>query len=270
MAGQKTKARVKRREVESGDGWTVITHGLSNLKVRGDEKENGKGNAKGGKKSVAGQVPNSTVKDLTAEKLLAEFEILQERWKGCPVARQMQELFKKREKVVKTAVCIGIGSFARDWEQRWRSLWQLVAFVHVVRLLSDDNGITTYAQDPAFTTLDMDFLKLLDITTVQTGIEKHISTESFVFSPFVDWFLLLPMFLKEKDPAVYVGNEILDDYTTYAQTAEKQAKLDECNNIGATFLLGREKQKLVDFEGHAHALNGMVVYLKEDEDGEGD
>jgi hypothetical protein len=270
MAGQKTKARVKRREVESGDGWTVITHGLAGLKVGENKRENRKGNAKGGKKSVAGQVPNSTVKDLTAEKLLAEFELLQERWVGCPVARQMQDLFGKRKKFVKHAVCIGIGSFARDWEQRWRSLWQLVLFVHVIRLLGNDNDITTYAQDPAFTTLDMDFLKLFDITTVQTGIEKHISTESFVFSPFVDWFILLPTFLKEKDPAVYVGNEILDDYTTYAQTAEKQAKLDECNKIGATFLLGREKQKLADFEGHAHALNGMVVYLKEDKDGEGD
>jgi len=261
MAGQKTKPRVKRREVEGGDGWTVITHGLSNLKVSENKKE--KGNAKGGSKKVAGQMPNRTVQDLTAEKLLAEFEVLWGRWGDVAVARQMRELLGKRKRKLDKAVCIGIGSFARDWEQRWRSLWQLVLFVEGVRLLGKKKDVERFAQDPAFTTLDIEFLKLLDITTVQTGIEEHISTESFVFSPFVDWFILLPTFLKEKDPEVYVGNEILDDYTIYAQTAEKQAKLDECNHIGARFLTGREKQKLADFEGHAHAFNGMVVYLQE-------
>lgn len=268
MAGQKAKPRVKRREVESEDGWTVITHGLSNLKVGENKKE--KGNAKGGKRNVAGQLPRGTVKDLTAEKLVAEFEMLQERWKKNSVARQVQDLFGKRENVVTNAVCIGIGSFARDWEQRWRSLWQLVLFVDGVRLLSKNKVMKSFVQDPAFTTLDIEFLKLLHIKTLQMGIETHISTESFVFSPFVDWFILLPTFLQGKDPAVYMGNEILDDYTTYAQTAEKKAKLGECNNIGATFLTGREKQKLADFEGHAHALNGMVVYLQEKDEEEED
>jgi hypothetical protein len=250
--GGKGRGRVKRQEIESEDGWTVITHGLSKLNVNANDK-------KKSEKKVAGQLPTQIVKGLTAEKLLLEFKGLQERWEDTAVARQIKELVGKKEMVVREAVCIGIGSFARDWEQRWRSMWQLVLFVDATKHFNTENK---YAQDPAFTPLDIEFLKLLGITATETGIEQHITTESFVFSPFVDWFILLPMFLKGKDPRFYMGNEILDDYNVYAQTAEKKEKLEECNELGKRFLEGRDKVKLKDFDLHAHAFNGMVIYFK--------
>lgn len=255
--------RVKRQEVETDDGWTVITHGVSKMGLDNNSNNSGSGSKKKSKSGlqVSGQMPSSTVQGLTAEKMQLEFEKLREKWEDSDVAKQVAELLREKEMkgVVKEAVCIGIGSLSRDWDHRWRSMWQLVLFHYVIQELDVK---TAYAQDPAFTDLDINFLARLNITTLDSGMEEHITTESFVYSPFVDWFILLPMFLKEKDPMLYVGNEILDDYSTYAQTEEKRAKLEECNALGKTFLENREMRKLKEFEGHAHALNGMVVYTK--------
>jgi hypothetical protein len=120
-----------------------------------------------------------------------------------------------------------------------------------------------YAQDPALTQLDTDFLSLLGVATTST-IETHISRTAFVFSPFVDWFLLLPTFLAGADPALYVGNEILDDYSVYAHGKEKKEKLEECNVLGKAFLEAREGTKLASLETHAHALEGMIVYWRKE------
>ena len=129
--------------------------------------------------------------------------------------------------------------------------------------------VKLYAQEPAFTPIDHEFLALLSIHVCTDDIAAHISPRSFVFSPFVDWYLLLPMFLKGKDPVLYVGNEILDDYTAFAQSDEKRAKLEECNGLGREWVGKRDVAKVGEFEMHPHALNGMVVYwvVEREEDG---
>jgi hypothetical protein len=246
----KGKARVKRQEIQSEDGWTVITHGMSKINL--DSKKD---------KKVAGALPSKTINGMTAEKLLSEFEKLQEKWKESAVARQIEELLSSKSWDIHEAACIGIGSFSRDWEHRWRSMWQLVLFMEIIQLLKgSDKNVKIYAQDPAFTTLDIEFLELLNITKMASGIESNITPRCFVFSPFVDWYILLPTFLKDKDPELYVGNEILNDYAPYVQTEDKREKVRECNDLGKALLEGKESVKLKDFEEHAHAFSGMVIY----------
>ncbi|CAN9113962.1 unnamed protein product [Alternaria alternata] len=261
---KKGRGRVKRKEVQSDDGWTVITHGLASVSL----------NDKGKKEIDAGSLPTRTVEGLTAEKLLEDFRTLQDRWEDTLLAKQVKEILEKSGGDsgwgVEEAACIGIGSFSRDWEHRWRSLWQLVLFVAVVERLKDDNKDTKlgcFAQDPAFTPLDVEFLSLLSITVLESDLQSRITSQSFVYSPFVDWFLLLPVFLKSKDPVLYVGNEILDDYSVYAQTKEKKERLEECNEVGKKWTEGREKVALREFEKHGNALNGMVVYWKNADQG---
>ncbi|KAL1799176.1 hypothetical protein ACET3X_003213 [Alternaria dauci] len=217
----------------------------------------------------AGSLPTRTVEGLTAEKLLEDFRTLQDRWEDTLLAKQVQEILEKRGGGsgwgVEEAVCIGIGSFSRDWAHRWRSLWQLVLFVDVVERLKADNKDTElrcFAQDPAFTPLDVEFLSQLSITVLESDLQSYITSQSFVYSPFVDWFLLLPTFLKSKDPVLYVGNEILDDYSVYAQTKEKKERLEECNEVGKKWVEGREKVALREFEKHGNALNGMIASWK--------
>ena len=123
------RGRVKRQQVDTEDGWTVITHGLSNLSVGGHGKKKGKGEGKAGH---AGSMPEA-VQGLTAEKLLLDFENRTEKWKTTACAQHLGSLLGKREWGVESAVCIGIGSFSRDWEHRHRAMWQLVLFMAVVK-----------------------------------------------------------------------------------------------------------------------------------------
>lgn len=137
------------------------------------------------------------------------------------------------------------------------------------KVVQHDPSTTTlaiYAQEPAFTPLDISFLSRLGITTLASSIESHIKPNSFVFAPFVDWNLLLPVFLKGRDPELYIGNEILGSYGTYANTKEKRDVLEECNGLGRKFAEGRERRKVPAFEEHGNALEGLMIYWKEDED----
>lgn len=113
------RGRVKRKAVQSSDGWTVITHGLSGLSLDKGKVEN------------TGSMPD-VVKGLTAETLTSDLKARQGRWNDTECVRQVRDLLAKRTWDVKQAVCIGIGSFSRDWEHRHRSMWQLVLFVDVV------------------------------------------------------------------------------------------------------------------------------------------
>jgi hypothetical protein len=131
---------------------------------------------------------------------------------------------------------------------------------------SDASAITLYAQEPAFTALDIAFLATMSITVLPDSVETHITSSSFVFAPFVDWHILLPLFLKDRDPQLYVGNEVLDNYRAFANTLEKKEVLAECNRLGKTFALGRERRRVPDFELHGNALNGLMVYWKEEEE----
>ena len=120
---------MKRQQVEADDGWTVITHGLSNLSVGGKK---GKGRNQKHNAAQAGSMPTTIVSDLTAEKLLQDFNNRTERWKDTACLHHLDSVLAKREWNVNEAVCIGIGSFSRDWEHRHRAMWQLVLFMYAV------------------------------------------------------------------------------------------------------------------------------------------
>lgn len=119
---------MKRQQVNTEDGWTVITHGLSNLSV-GHGKKKGKG-SRGS--AQAGSMPTDLVQGLTSEKLLQDFKNRTEKWKTTVCAEHLESILAKRKWSVNNAVCIGIGSFSRDWEHRHRAMWQLVLFISVV------------------------------------------------------------------------------------------------------------------------------------------
>ena len=77
-------------------------------------------------------MPSDIVEGLTAEKLLQDFNNRTEKWEATACAQHLETVLVKREWTVMEAVCIGIGSFSRDWEHRHRAMWQLVLFMSVV------------------------------------------------------------------------------------------------------------------------------------------
>jgi hypothetical protein len=137
------RGRVKRQQIDTEDGWTVITHGLSNLSV-----DNGKKKGKGSRNNAqAGSMPTAIVQGLTAEKLLQDFQNRTRKWETTACAKHLVDVLAKAEKNVTDAVCIGIGSFSRDWEHRHRAMWQLVLFMGVISYRELCSYPTDTAQD---------------------------------------------------------------------------------------------------------------------------
>ncbi|KAF1957962.1 hypothetical protein CC80DRAFT_410048 [Byssothecium circinans] len=247
-------ARSKRKQVQAGDGWTVVA-GSGSAKESGETQH------------LRHARPTEVVNGLTVDKLAEEFRGMDTRWRATSCAQTLEKMLGLRDWNVKEAACIGIGSLSLDWAHRYRSLWQLVLFMAVVKTLQGDSpDIILYAQEPAFTTLDISFLATLSITVLSTSIETHISPSAFVYAPFVDWYILLPLFLKGRDPQLYIGNDVLDNYRTFANTQEKKLVLPECNLLGKKFADARERRRVPDFDLHSNALNGLMIYWKEEED----
>jgi hypothetical protein len=246
--------RAKRKQVQNEDGWTVVAGTGSRT-----ESSHHEASAKKAKDAR----PTRIVPGLSVEKLVTEFKDMEKRWRQSSCARNLEKMIRLRDWRVDKAVCIGIGSFSLDWEHRYRSLWQVVLFMDVVKLLQQDNpSLTLHAQEPAFTSVDVEFLATSSINSVEANIETHITRTSFVFAPFVDWYILLPVFLKH--------NEVLSDYAVYANSEEKRKVLGESNGVGAAFAKGRERRRVPGFEEHAQALEGLMVYWKEEEEDDAD
>lgn len=139
------RGRVKRQQVEAGDGWTVITHGLSNLSVSGKK---GKGRNQKHNAAQAASMPITIASGLTAEKLLQDFNNRTERWKDTTCAHHLDSVLAKVEWNVNEAACIGIGSFSRDWEHRHRAMWQLVLFMYTVSHCKQPRELFCIRLDP--------------------------------------------------------------------------------------------------------------------------
>ncbi|KAF2439101.1 hypothetical protein P171DRAFT_131722 [Karstenula rhodostoma CBS 690.94] len=245
--------REKRKQVQSSDGWTVVSGGRANDSAQTSQLQTAR--------------PTRTVNGLTEEKLLDELHTMERKWVKTSCAKNLARMLGLRDWTVREAVCIGIGSFSIDWDHRYRSLWQLVLFRAVVKIVQQEGvPLVLYAQEPAFTPLDVSFLARLDIKATSSEIESHITSRSFVYAPFVDWYILLPIFLKDQDPQLYIGNEILGSYGTYANTEDKKYVLEECNGLGKKFAKGRERRRVPEFEEHGNALEGLMIYWREEED----
>ncbi|KAF2015580.1 hypothetical protein BU24DRAFT_421871 [Aaosphaeria arxii CBS 175.79] len=256
--------RVKRKQVQADDGWTVITH-TSTSKSSSRRSAGKNRNAH----KVQHARPTQIVEGLTVQKLQEELDRFTKRWDESAYAENLKNILSKRVWNIDNAVCIGIGSLSIDWENRYRSMWQLVFFMSVLKIVLKDRNnedIKLYAQEPAFTSLDTEFLASLPhpIVAVTQSIEDYISGKSLVFAPFVDWTLLLPVFLKDKDPELYVGNEVLDDYKIYAGNPENEAARETCEKIGSAFLVDREMSRVngSGSDAFTDSVQGLVVYWR--------
>lgn len=125
---------------------------------------------------------------------------------------------------IRNAVCIGLGSLSVDnIAAGVRSMWQLVCFLDIVGMLSESAAageeVKMYAEDPVFNTLDEEVFEELGITVVkglrstdgsrQEGAAQFIEPDSLIFAPFMPSFIMLEDFLAGKDPAIYIGNDVL-------------------------------------------------------------
>jgi hypothetical protein len=113
--------RAKQKHVQNSDGWTMVTR-LSKQKRGGNREQS------------CMERPTAVVEGLTVEKLHTEFKDMEERWGKTTCAESVKQMLQERNFDIREATCIGIGSFSIDWHHRFRSLWQLVFFMAVVKI----------------------------------------------------------------------------------------------------------------------------------------
>lgn len=80
-------------------------------------------------------IPTGIVDGMTVDRLLADFQTMEKRWADSDYAQKIENMLANSGgRTITDAVCIGIGSFSIDWDHRYRSLWQLVLFLAVVKI----------------------------------------------------------------------------------------------------------------------------------------
>ncbi|KAH8907650.1 hypothetical protein BR93DRAFT_967537 [Coniochaeta sp. PMI_546] len=165
----------------------------------------------------AGSLPETSVLDVAS--ITADHEKLCSRWKNSPSYSELRAIITDnaaRHATIKTAICLGTGSFdVRDHSSRHgRSSHdahvQLEAFRVVVGILEEQTGntIKCYAQEPSFGPSDREYCMTLGIDVVDTPTAfQHVSPDAFVFGihlPHYAWGYALSDHL----PGLYIGTDL--------------------------------------------------------------
>ncbi|TKA67875.1 hypothetical protein B0A49_07251 [Cryomyces minteri] len=261
----KKSSWAKRIETITSDGWTVVAHiNPSASVINHSERETSTG--------VRYILPG-----LTLERLQSDYDRARVQWQDGECHTRLTEILSRTTWDVEHAVCLGVGSFSVDTQNRWRSLWQLVAFTSIVSAVSKGStAIKIWAQDPCFTSLDTEFLESLGITVVQhPQAKQHITEKTFLYAPFVDWSITLDFALDETDPSLYIGTDIeqimdtlerisktyeYDRYTSEEKTVDTERYIA----IAERFCKGRDTCAFPKYEGQAYWQDGLKIYWKEE------
>lgn len=209
----------KRTTVPLADGWTLIST------TKTARRTNNKNMRGGGLLSPAGLAATHTptgpariMPGTDKTKLMARLRAFRERWGECQCREGVRAVLggsSTTTTTIRQAVCIGLGSLSADNVAAGvRSMWQLVCFLDVVEALGGEM-MQVYAEDPVFNALDEEVLGEVGVRVVrgrrasgQEGAARFIARDSFVFAPFMPSFMVLEEFLADRDPAVYVGNDV--------------------------------------------------------------
>lgn len=222
--------RKKKGKMPSGGGGGGGYSGLSGAGLRAAHEPAG---------------PARVMPGMGKEKLLERLGKFRERWAECgcrvgirevlgragvgegggEVVKSVEGAVEEEEQrggelTIRGAVCIGLGSLSVDNVAAGvRSMWQLVCFLDIVEMLAGGaEAVALYAEDPVFNALDEEILQELGVTVVQgrrltdgsrqEGAAQYIERDSLVFAPFMPSFMVLEDFLADKDPAIYIGNDV--------------------------------------------------------------
>jgi hypothetical protein len=71
-----------------------------------------------------------------------------------------------------------------------------------------EKHIRLYAQDPHFGKLEKEILTSFGFQIVEAPeVRHHITSNTFLFAPFVEWPMLIPQIIGARDPFLYIGSD---------------------------------------------------------------
>ncbi|KAF2138964.1 uncharacterized protein K452DRAFT_78736 [Aplosporella prunicola CBS 121167] len=236
----------------------------------------------------------------TKARVLHRVNTCRTRWAESACAAEVRKLVaragqaRKRGSRLRRAVCLGLGSLSGENAALCaRSVWQLVAFLELVKLVTgrdeasgeDVEGekvdVQVYAEDPVFNALDEEVLRDVGVVVLRAAegevaaSAQHIAPDCMVFAPFMPWFVMLPHFLRDRHPALYIGSDVADMLEAAQRRADGHdaTPLDHVSVLAARASLAqnRDTAPFPLFDLLDGALNPMVVsWVKREDDDDDD
>lgn len=125
-----------------------------------------------------------------------------------------------------------------------------------------------YAQEPAFTELDKEFLASLQIQMLDVSLgdgnaglgpaKDVLGSETFLFEPFIDMNAVMLSEMLQAGVGLYVGSSI--------RGILQRRSGSEVVRLAKEFHDGHEMLKFPSFEDDPNVLDGIAIYWKEEKD----
>lgn len=242
-------------------------------------------------------------KDLDVAEIRKDYNRKLKTWRSSTCRSTLLQILKTLQPDagwhVHNAVCLAMGSLSRDnLECRRRSMWQMVVFADIIDLLANDEevqSIEAVLQDPAFTgldqeflrTIEMDILPLLPDTSVKPGLgpaSAYCGPSTFVLELFMDMETPSIKELVKADVEIYIGSSMQtrierakarnargSKATPRPSAIDSAAKarlddIDEQDRLALEFDKRYRMYRFPTFAEDPNAFEGLCVFAKEREE----
>ena len=239
-------------EQQLDDGWTRVSRGKAKEPVY-----------------IHGLNPQS--RDMTVEKIRADFESKKKRWLNSSCNLQVRQILDRVRPdegwQIGNAVCLATGSFSRDnWQNRQRSLMQFVAFTAVVQHLqkAQTPKILCYAQEPEYTPVDKEFLASMGLITLpcHKGLDDlglgaaatYLNASTFVFEPYMDLSVDSMRELFGSGVRLYIGSSL----QRWADDSPKADSNDKAETPGSDDSSGEESRAIMRIRTELRQLEQSI------------
>ncbi|KZZ88794.1 hypothetical protein AAL_07995 [Moelleriella libera RCEF 2490] len=206
---QQQKQQLPQREQE----WTVV------------RSKKGRGPRLPTRRAVAAAAAAATAATATARTgplrsvadITDEYTRLKANFASKPIYSSIRDLAASAQsqsqctRIVKKAVCLGIGSFDPPdgaWEAKRRAFVQLLAFETLAQSLETDGGrkIDCIFQEPLFTDADVSFLQGRGYAVLKDGACEQVDRDTLLFGIHL-YKPLYAQAIANELPAVFVGTD---------------------------------------------------------------
>lgn len=159
----------------------------------------------------------------------------------------------------------------------------MVVFLDIAKTLEAKE---LYAQEPAYTELDKEFLKALAVNTLDAFAASEgkggkraalgpandaLGQDAFLFEPFMDMNPSMVLEILEKDVGLYIGSSMRGlvekgtraSATAYSRQTLQSKHVVEAGQTAKTFCEARGYYCFPKFEVDPNIFDGMGIYWKE-------
>ena len=225
-----------------------------------------------GRKSIVERCgPTHIFEGYTLDKTNERYKILAHNWETSSCRKELVDwldgnLLKSDLLNVDQCICTGIGSFTGSHDPNYpadckRPMYQLAAFQTILEMLKRRfDSQEVYFQDPAFNTLDKEFLQSRGYRIV-TSPEAYdrMTASTFLYAPCNEWFVVFKA-IEVAHPALFIGNDV-PEFAEYIfpYIEERQARKQD---IMEKFMRDRASKAMPEFD-LSTALNAVIIWKEE-------